>query len=240
MADEEKRSIAWIDGFAILVAVMLSSSVQAANDYEKEKQFRHLNQIADDKKMISVYRDGQITLIHCSKVLTGDVVMLTEGMEIPADGFVLEANEVLCDESAMTGETEPLVKSALSECIVKRNECIAANPDRTKVGIHEIPSPLLFSGSRVLQGEGKFLVFVVGSRSCLGKIRDKLEEETESTPLQEKLEHLARGIGKFGLISAILIFLVLLIRFAAERIEKDNFYKEKHWKELIDYVLIAV
>lgn len=50
----EKRQIAWIDGFAILVAVMISSGVQAANDYEKEKQFRHLNQIAEDKKMVFI------------------------------------------------------------------------------------------------------------------------------------------------------------------------------------------
>ena len=42
------------------------------------------------------------------------------------------------------------------------------------------------------------------------------------------------------MISAILILLVLVIRFAAERIEQNNFYKEVHWKELIDYVLIAV
>ena len=46
------RSTAWIDGFAILIAVVLSSSVQAANDYQKEKQFRHLNQIADENKMV--------------------------------------------------------------------------------------------------------------------------------------------------------------------------------------------
>lgn len=74
----------------------------------------------------------------------------------------------------------------------------------------------------------------------MGRIQAKLETETESTPLQEKLEHLARAIGKFGLISAILILTVLLIRFAVERIKHDNFYKEEHWKELIDYLLISV
>ena len=52
MADDDKKPTAWIDGFAILIAVVLSSSVQAANDYQKEKQFQHLNRIADDKKMV--------------------------------------------------------------------------------------------------------------------------------------------------------------------------------------------
>jgi magnesium-transporting ATPase (P-type) len=162
-------------------------------------------------------------------------------MEIPCDGLVIEANEVQCDESAMTGETEPMIKCTISECIAKKNEFLQSNPDgKSKASHNEIPSPLILSGSRVLQGEGKFVVFVVGTKSCLGKIKEKLETETESTPLQQKLEHLARGIGKFGLISAIMILLVLLIRFAAERIEQDNFYKETHWAELISYVLIAV
>lgn len=48
----ELRATAWVDGFAILVAVILSSTVQAANDYQKEKQFQNLNKIADDKKMV--------------------------------------------------------------------------------------------------------------------------------------------------------------------------------------------
>lgn len=161
-------------------------------------------------------------------------------MEIPTDGLIIDACEVLCDESSMTGETEPMAKNILHDCIQKRNEYLETNPDKAKINHHEIPSPIVYSGSRVLQGEGKFIVLVVGPRSCLGRIKEKLETETESTPLQEKLEHLARGIGKFGLISAILILMVLLIRFAAERIEKDNFYKEEHWKELIDYVLISV
>ena len=52
MAEENERATAWIDGFAIMVAVLISSSVQAENDYQKEKQFQALNKIADDKKMV--------------------------------------------------------------------------------------------------------------------------------------------------------------------------------------------
>lgn len=49
---EEKRSIAWIDGFAIFLAVCFCSTVQASNDYQKEKQFQKLYKVADDKKMV--------------------------------------------------------------------------------------------------------------------------------------------------------------------------------------------
>jgi magnesium-transporting ATPase (P-type) len=59
------------------------------------------------------------------------------------------------------------------------------------------------------------VVLVVGTQSCIGKIRALIEkDEPEPTPLQQKLEHLASDIGKFGLYSALLIIIVLLIRFA--------------------------
>lgn len=90
-----------------------------------------------------------------------------------------------------------------------------------------------------MQGEGKFLVIVVGMYSCEGRIRRILESQAETTPLQEKLEGLAGNIGKFGLISAILILVILLIRFAVIRIEENSFAKE-NWNELVDYLLIAI
>lgn len=71
------------------------------------------------------------------------------------------------------------------------------------------------SGTRILTGEGKMMVMVVGDQSCLGKIRVLLnQEEAEPTPLQMKLETIAEDIGKFGLYSAIIIVVALLIRFA--------------------------
>lgn len=119
----------------------------------------------------------------------GDVVQINEGMDIPADGYVISAADLLCDESSMTGETEPMKKNTLANCIKKRNELIHEDL-QDKAGYHAVPSPFLLSGSRVLQGEGLFIVIVVGPRSCLGRIQAKLEQETESTPLQQKLENL--------------------------------------------------
>ena len=171
-------------------------------------------------------------------ILVGDIVQINEGMDIPADGFILDASEILCDESSMTGETEPLKKLVLADCLKKRNEIISEGTKKD-VNYHSIPSPVLLSGSRVLQGEGKFVVIVVGPKSCLGRIQSKLEQEIESTPLQQKLEHLARGIGKFGLYSAIVIFIVLIIRFTVVRVREEYFAKED-WNVLLGYLMIAV
>lgn len=83
---------------------------------------------------------------------------------------------------------------------------------------HTVPSPIMLSGTSVLTGEGKMVVIVVGDLSCLGKIRSVLaQDEDGPTPLQNKLEKISEDIGKFGLISAILILIVLLIRFGIEK-----------------------
>lgn len=77
---------------------------------------------------------------------------------------------------------------------------------------------MMLSGTKVLTGEGKMMVLVVGANSCIGKIRALLDQEEEyMTPLQSKLELLAKDIGKFGLYSAIIILVVLLIRFTIEK-----------------------
>lgn len=85
----QKRKTAWIEGFSIIVAVMAISLVTAFNNYQKELQFRKLNEVADSRKMITVRRDSKILNLHMETLLVGDVVTLTEGMEIPADCLVL-------------------------------------------------------------------------------------------------------------------------------------------------------
>lgn len=63
-AETDKKSIAWIDGFAILIAVFLSSSVQAGNDYQKEKQFQRLNKITDERKKVNILNIFQFFIIY--------------------------------------------------------------------------------------------------------------------------------------------------------------------------------
>lgn len=161
-------------------------------------------------------------------------------MEIPADGYVLEAAELTTDESAMTGETDPIKKNILEKCIQKRDEIIAEGTKNTS-GHHEVPSCMILSGTRILTGEGKLLITVVGDSSCVGKITALLrQDDPEQTPLQEKLTKIADDIGKFGFISALIIIIVLLIRFAYERGSENHFDAREHLLELIDFFIIGV
>lgn len=99
--------------------------------------------------------------------MVGDIIKLVEGMEIPADGFIIQASSVTCDESAMTGETDPLKKEILSDCLTEMNKIIAEG-NRNTAGKHAVPSPLLMSGTKILTGEGLMVVAVVGPLSCMG------------------------------------------------------------------------
>lgn len=90
-------------------------------------------------------------------------MILAEGMEIPADGILIEGAEVSANESAMTGEAEPMQKASLAECLNRKKEFLMDVTN--KKGSHSVPSPILLSGSKILQGEGKFLVVVVGIRN---------------------------------------------------------------------------
>lgn len=73
-AHEDERSIAWIEGFAILIAVIVCASVTAVNDYQKERQFMQLNAVADEKKRVTVWREGKQISMHQDLLLVGDIV----------------------------------------------------------------------------------------------------------------------------------------------------------------------
>jgi magnesium-transporting ATPase (P-type) len=76
----------------------------------------------------------------------------------------------------MTGEADPIHKHILKFCIRKKQD-LERNAEKNAEDKHEVPSPILMSGTRVLSGEGKMVVLVVGPDSCIGKIRALLEKD---------------------------------------------------------------
>ncbi len=84
----------------------------------------------------------------------------------------------------MTGETDAIKKDTQEKCVTKRNKYPVT--ERAELGNHKIPSPILLSGTKIILGEGLFVVIVVGKDSCAGKIKEKLladDDEEEVTPL---------------------------------------------------------
>lgn len=239
--EADHRETAWIEGFAILVAVFLVVIVTVLNDMKKEKEFQNLNDQAESGKKITVIRDGQEHEdMKLTEVLVGDIIQLKAGMEIAGDGILVEGFTLALDESSMTGETKPMNKDSLGKCLEKKHNLEKQGIE--KLSHHAIPSIIIMSGTRVLAGSGKMMVINVGRNSAIGKIQEIMTSgEEELTPLQLKLEKVARDIGYFGLIAAVLIFVILMIRFFVDG-AREHWRKEKmeYVKFVLQYIIIAI
>ena len=201
-----------MEGFAIYCAVFISAGAQAANDYEKEKQFRILNEESQNATKIKVTRDGQVHNLKLSEVVVGDIVNVEAGDEIAGDAILLFGSSVLADEASMTGESDALEKLSFQDSLAKRDKIIQQGKANT-AGLHAVPSPVLLSGTNIKNGNGKMLIIAVGDCSAIGKIRKTMTEKVDDeTPLQKKLVKIAEQIGYFGLFAGTMTFIVICVR----------------------------
>lgn len=203
-------------GVGILVSIFLVVLVTAISDYRQSLQFRDLDK---EKKKISVQvtRDGYRQKISIYDLVVGDIVHLSIGDQVPADGVFISGYSLLIDESGLSGESEP-------------------------VHISE-EKPFFLSGTKVTDGSGKMLVTTVGMRTEWGKLMETLTEGgDDETPLQVKLNGVATIIGKIGLAFAVLTFVVLVVRFLVEKALRKEFtdWSSSDALTLLNYFAIAV
>ncbi len=210
------------EGLAVMVAVVLATGVAFFSEYRSDQEFEKLN-AAKDAVRVKVQRDGGVHTVALEDVVVGDLVLLEMGDEIPADGRVVKANELLVDQSLMTGESEPVRKTV-------------SGVDETSDGPEQ--HGCMFRGTQVVDGVGRMTVTNVGDDTMIGQIARRLSGEPEeadaqgayaprsvndrvqqklsiskaSTPLQEKLVVLAGFISKIGYAAALAIFVALLAR----------------------------
>jgi len=222
----------WVEGVAIVVAIVIVVVVSAGNDWQKERQFAKLNAKKEDR-YIQVVRSGKTQDISVYDILVGDVVCINQGDLIPADGIIIESNEVKCDESSATGESDQMKKTAGQEVYDR----IVANGGSI-AGLEKL-DPFIISGAKVLEGTGRYLVTAVGPNSSFGKIMMDLRQESDKTPLQVKLEAFAGGITKFGLGSAVLLLLVLTFKFIAGLADNNDAPSVKA-STFLDILIVAV
>jgi magnesium-transporting ATPase (P-type) len=187
---------------------------------------------------VIILRNGIEEEVQYNFVQVGDIIKIKGGMNIPVDGIILKCSGVMCSEAAMTGESEEMKKESFENCLNRRSEHEQENKFKENPGAktpHDIPSPIMLSGTQVSTGEGWFICVVVGKNSCVGKIMDKLEQNVEATPLQEKLESIGSDIGRLGMYCALLTIHLLFLRFFIERFRDRTF--DLYGGKIIDDVL---
>uniref|UniRef100_A0A8C3LFS9 Calcium-transporting ATPase n=1 Tax=Chrysolophus pictus TaxID=9089 RepID=A0A8C3LFS9_CHRPC len=163
---EEESEAGWIEGAAILLSVVCVVLVTAFNDWSKEKQFRGLQSRIEQEQKFTVIRGGQVIQIPVADIIVGDIAQVKYGDLLPADGILIQGNDLKIDESSLTGESDHVKKSL----------------DR---------DPMLLSGTHVMEGSGRMVVTAVGVNSQTGIIFTLLgaggdEEEKEKEKKDKK------------------------------------------------------
>jgi len=193
----------WIEGTAILFAVLIVVLVTAGIDYAKQFAFIRLTKSLHETNTKAVIRNGKQCSIIDDDIVVGDILSVNSHnlASIPADCVLLgPVSDLKMDESTLTGESKAIAKK---------------------------PGDIVLSGTNASEGSGKMVVIAVGVNSVAGKIKarvyesedhdDDLEGEDENSPLFVKLDKIAKQIGIAGTIAALIALIAsCIIGFAVE------------------------
>mmetsp|Transcript_2008 Transcript_2008/g.4528 ORF Transcript_2008/g.4528 Transcript_2008/m.4528 type:complete len:1102 (+) Transcript_2008:36-3341(+) len=243
----EHPEYGWIEGFAILIAISVVVFVTAINDWQKQNKFAELQEQNRKQKAVSVLRDAEIREMAPEELMVGDILVLTDGINIPADGIVIKGSQIECVEAAMTGENDNIAKLQYNEALEFRESYMRDHGTHleemaTSMGVHhDIPSPVCLSGTNLAAGTGHMVVIAIGSKSAEGRIIDLSDQDNDETPLQKKLTKIADDVGKVGLLCASVALVVLYVRFGAEiGTGKKEWDSSKHPMDLVHFFITAV
>lgn len=217
----------WIEGFSIVIAIVVVVSVSSITNYTKEKAFKELNKKTQDELEVSLIRNSENKQFHPHDILVGDLLKFKIGKTIPVDGLLLQGHNVEMDESPLTGESNRMKKVSFNELLKDYSQI----SDKT-TGLEKLSSSLVFSGTKCVNGEALMLVLRVGKHSEIGKIQGRISAEEESNTLEEKLDKLAGDVGKFGMLAAVVTLIALLIRFGVSyhlsKIKYDDYFSKNN------------
>ncbi len=187
----------WMEAAVILIIVILNALFGYLQEFKAEQSMAALKRMA--VPTVRVRRDGKVQEISARELVPGDIVLVETGNIIPADGRILECANLRVDESALTGESEPVEKDGSLQF-----ESEKALGDRRN---------MVYSGTIVSYGRGEFIVAETGMRTELGHIARMMQSVSqESTPLQQRLNRLGRLLAQGALALVAIIFIIGWIR----------------------------
>lgn len=177
----------------ILVIVIMNAILGVVQEAKAEHSLTMLQNLsAPEAKVI---RNGKRTTIPAGLLVPGDIIVLAPGSMVPADARLLQADSLKTDESALTGESEPVKKTP--DCILKENTDIG---DRLN---------MVYSGTVVLSGHATAVVSDTGMNTQVGKIAHLIQQDTApETPLKKHLSHTGKVLGITVLAICFLVFLL--------------------------------
>ncbi len=180
----------YVDAVVILAVVLLNATIGFVQEYRARKAIQSLTEISAPKAR--VIRHGEEREIASEEVVPGDLVVLDSGAKVPGDLRLLEARDLQTDESALTGESEPVSKQA--------------DPVDDEKAVPGDQFSMAFSGTSVTRGRGRGVVVRTGDVSELGQIAEATQNVDElQTPIQAKMDSLGKLIGVAVLVLSLIV-----------------------------------
>lgn len=174
-------------GTALLGVVVLNALVSFVQNYKVEKLM--LSFLEYIPREVVLLRSGVEQVADAREVVPGDILYVQEGDKIAVDGVLLQGTQLMVDESTLSGESEPVIKSVLDGPVAKGN--------------------LVSSGSTVLRGNARILTTCTGRATTIGSISELSRRVSQDlTPMQKELAHFVRRITWLALGVGISFFLI--------------------------------
>lgn len=196
------------DTSVIFLAVLVNTLLGFYQERKAFKSLQALKLVVTEEAWI--VRGGQKVRVPSLELVPGDIVMLYEGDKIPADGIILAAADIIINEAVLTGESVSVSKQPyLVKGSVETIEDLGAQLLQLKDVGREHSAYL---GTVVIGGTASMVVTAIGTMTEMGSIAQTIDEQThKETPLEKRLNQLARYITIVVVISAVFIFLFGLL-----------------------------
>ena len=183
-------------GIAIWMVNVINGLFSFWQEYRAEKATEALKKLLPS--YARVLRDGEERRILAEELVPGDLMLLSEGDRISADGRLVEVSELRIDQSTLTGE---------SHAVRKTNEAIL----QSDLAYAELPN-LVFAGTSVTTGTGKAVVFATGMATEFGKIANLTQSvEEELSPLQKEMAFATKVVTIIACSIGVIFFLLAAV-----------------------------
>lgn len=180
-------------GIALAGVVIINGTFTFIQEYQAEKTMESFRQLLPPHAR--VLRDGKVRDILASELVIGDIILLEEGDKVPADGRLIETNNLKVDNSAITGESEPQLRSL---------ECTHPNMLESR--------NMVFSGTLVQSGNGKAILFRTGQNTQIGSLATLTQHTSNvDTPIRKELNHFIKVISAIAIFLGVSFFILAFI-----------------------------
>ncbi len=212
-------AMAWNNGDGFIEPIIIFG-IMTMNTFLTIYQEKNAEKVLDELSNMNipncvVLRDNCRRVVRKDEIVPGDVVELKTGDFIPADARIVDCTNFEVDESALTGESEPVKKNC--DVVLEENTPVAERKN------------MVFSSCYVTKGKARVVITSTGMQTEMGKIAQFLNSNKKViTPLQKKLNKVINLISIISVISSVVLFVVGILR------------GENIWNILLTTVLLAV